>query len=429
MRNLTCKILPISFIFLLLLTSCETEKDDLIPLSDQERELRNTVVEIMRTWYLWNEQLPQVSIEQFNTVQDMLGSMVRADVDRWTYMTDAAEFDRFFTAGEAVGVGIGLRLDPMGDMWISFVQPRGPAGRAGLARGMKILRVNGTPAREITNFRTAFGEDREGVVLSLEVQQPGQEPQTFTMTKGVVSLNTVLHHSVIERSGKKIGYMVFNNFIAVAAQELNEVVTQLKNEQVEELVLDLRYNGGGMLSIAQELAGLLAPVERDDQLLVKLEHNKNRSSENQTFFFRRSPNSLNLKRIVIITSGATASASEVIINGLKPFMPVVTVGANTYGKPVGSYGFRVSGFMVLPITFRTVNALGEADYFQGIPVNSRADDDLSRNFGDVQEASLAEAIRYLETGAFSSSGRRFAPSTDEANRKMLQGFRQEVGMF
>ncbi|MEE8304361.1 MAG: S41 family peptidase, partial [Candidatus Tectomicrobia bacterium] len=169
-------------------------------------------------------------------------------------------------------------------------------------------------------------------------------------------------------------------------------------------VLDLRYNGGGAVSVAEVLGNLLGGIVANGEVFLRLVHNAENSFRNTTTFFTPETHSLDLRQIVIITTGATASASEIIINSLAPQAPhidVVTVGATTFGKPVIQLAFPFCGKIFLPVTAQGLNADDEGDFFDGIPADCPAADDLDFALGDPAEASLAEALFYLEQGACS----------------------------
>jgi C-terminal processing protease CtpA/Prc len=196
--------------------------------------------------------------------------------------------------------------------------------------------------------------------------------------------------------------MNFRTFTEPAAPALNAAADELLAASVSQLVLDLRYNGGGLLSIADLLAGLLGGQTAAGQVFVTNRFNEQNAFRNESRLFRNPDNGLDLARIVFITTPATASASEILINGLAPFLEVFVVGDTTFGKPVGQLGFAFCEQVLRPASFQTVNANGEGEFFEGIAPNCPAGDDLSRPLGDPEEASLAEALHLLETGSCSA---------------------------
>ena len=149
---------------------------------------------------------------------------------------------------------------------------------------------------------------------------------------------------------------------------------------------------------------MLAPasVGRGQNVMYTYQFNERYSKYNTQTFWNKAGN-INLSRIVFIVTPATASASELLINNLKPVLNVKLIGEkNTFGKPVGFFPIPVFEYNIYPVSFKTINSAGAADYFSGIPVDKNSVDDLSRDFGDINEASLKEALFYLSTGSFTA---------------------------
>jgi hypothetical protein len=166
------------------------------------------------------------------------------------------------------------------------------------------------------------------------------------------------------------------------------------------VVVDLRYNGGGYVNVAQILGDYLAPASANGGVMMTEKFNNKYSSYNSTDFFSKK-GSLNLNRIFFIVGSGTASASELLINSLKPYMDVVLLGASkTHGKPVGYFPIPVGNWYILPVSFYTVNKAGEGNYYGGLPLNHQVADGLDKDWGDLSESSLASAISYISTGAF-----------------------------
>jgi len=215
--------------------------------------------------------------------------------------------------------------------------------------------------------------------------------------------------------------------VTPATDALTEAFGRLRSQGAEELVLDLRYNGGGFVTVAQHLAGLIGGARTANQTLVKLVFNDKHQEKNETYTIPSPPQALGVDRLVVIATGGTASASELIINGLRPFIPVTVVGTTTHGKPVGQLGYNFCDKVLYPVAFKSVNSRGEGDYYTGIPADCGAPDDLDHPLGDGAEASLASALQYLRTGncdarssadARAQSARRPAgsrPTRDGAN--------------
>ncbi len=418
----------ISVAFILLFFSC-SDAPEPIELTPEEIDLRNQIVAVMDYWYLWNDQVPNVNINDYVTSQDLMDAMVNNEFDRWSYVTDAAAFDQYFTQGTYAGHGFGIRFDTDGVLRITFVYPGSPADKSGVTRGFEVLEINGRAASTINSIDEALGEDVEGVINQFKMRNTQGETVDVEINKAQVNIVTVLDRRVIEQKGQKIGYLVFNNFIERATEDLKEAFTFFAAEGVNELVLDLRYNGGGILDIAVELSSMITNTANAGDILVEVSHNNERITNNKQYLFETQEVHLGLDRIAIITTDASASASEVVVNCLKPYLDVVTIGSTSYGKPVGSYGFRYEGNIISPISFRVANVNGQADYFEGLPVNSQVIDDITANFGNPEEACLKEALYYFETGGFNNSGSRISPTIEKANQQLMRGFRAEIGAF
>ena len=190
----------------------------------------------------------------------------------------------------------------------------------------------------------------------------------------------------------RVGYIHFRNFVQPSVDALSSAFQQLKDQGASDLVLDLRYNGGGLVSVAQHLAGLIAGPPLVGKVFVNFTHNDKQTSRNTSYLFESKPQALTVPRLVVIATRGSASASEAIINGLRPYMDVKVVGDTTYGKPVGQYGFEFCDKVLYPVAFLVTNSRGQADYYSGIPADCAAADDVDHALADAREGSLAEAL-------------------------------------
>jgi C-terminal processing protease CtpA/Prc len=253
-----------------------------------------------------------------------------------------------------------------------------------------------------------------------------------SLTKATVTIPTVAAVRTFEVGGRRIGYVLFHNFVTPSTAALDAAFAQLQKEGASDLVLDLRYNGGGLVSVAQHLADLIGGLRTNGMLMARYVHNDRQSARNSSLYFGDAPAAVSAPRLIAITTRASASASELVINALKPYMPVAVVGDNTYGKPVGQYGFRFCGKILYPVAFSIRNASDQGDYFGGFPPDCAAPDDLGFLLGDPREGSLAEALHYSVNGTCSGERQRVAAS--RADRKLVQpqerdGFRRLIGAY
>jgi carboxyl-terminal processing protease len=357
----------------------------------------------LNTYYYWYQFMPSgVNPASFNTPEGYLDAVRYRPTDVFSYIQSAAASDALFNDGQLVKYGF-TQLVGASDITVLQVWQGSPAEDAGLSRGDRILQVNGSSvATLVANgaLSAAFGPDTVGQTATIVFDKPSGERRTASMVKRVVNYPPVSVSRLFEVDGRKVGYLVFNTFVQPSTAALDEAFAAFKTAGATELVLDMRYNGGGLIDVAVHLASLIGGAATNGQPMLNYVHNDRVGpTANKTTRFNNPAGALNLQRLIVIATRGTASASELVINGLRPFMPVTIVGDATYGKPVGSYGFRFCDKVLWPISFSIKNANLEGDYFDGLPVDCAAADDSTHQLGDAAEGSLAEAMTFIRTGA------------------------------
>jgi hypothetical protein len=181
--------------------------------------------------------------------------------------------------------------------------------------------------------------------------------------------------------------------------EFQRIFNRFASENVNDVVVDLRYNGGGYVNIQTKLANYLVNASANGGLMMKQQYNDKYPQYNESTNFRKL-GSLNLSRVFFIVSNNTASASELLINNLKPYMDIKLIGpSKTYGKPVGYFNVPIGDWYIFPVSFRTTNKNGEGNYFNGLALDAQVADGLDKDWGDLEESALAAAVRYITTGA------------------------------
>jgi len=252
--------------------------------------------------------------------------------------------------------------------------------------------------------------------------RPDNSSVDVTLRAGGYQENPVFLDTTYSIGNKKIGYMVFNSFLGDTTaiyKRFGTVFSKFSGHDVKDLIIDLRYNGGGYVSMQEKLANYLVKPSANGNVMMKQVFNEKLSEYNETTLYKKT-GSLNVDRILFIVSNKTASASELLINSLKPYVDVKLVGpSNTHGKPVGFFPHPVLDWYIFPVSFRTVNKNGEGNYFGGMIPDHKAADGIDKDWGDLEEASLASAIRYITGGAFRSkeTGNFIeTPLIDEANK-------------
>lgn len=391
------------------------------------------VRDAMTDLYLWYEHIPQVNSLQYATPEAYLEAIRYRPLDAtFSYIGLKAADEAFFSESQFIGYGLATRLEGTAARVLQ-VFPDSPASEVGLVRGDRIVAINGVSVERLVQtgeYGGAFGPAQIGHVSRITYVRADGAAVEATMTKRLVTIPTVSATRVFEVDGRRVGYVFFRNFVQPSFAALDEAFATLSEAGVDELVLDLRYNGGGLVSVARHLASLIGGVRVNGQVFAEYFHNDKNGHLNQVVRFDARERALALERLVVITTRASASASELVINALRPFMPVLVVGETTFGKPVGQYGVPFCDKVLYPVSFVLRNALGQGDFFDGFAPECPAPDDADRPLGDPAEASLAEALHLVRTGTCSAlpesasqRARRLAP------RVAIDGWQLLVGAY
>jgi carboxyl-terminal processing protease len=365
------------------------------------------VRDALQSYYYWYKELPNPDPGSFASPEAYLEAVrYRALDSSFSYVTSKASSDAFYSDSQFIGYGLSYRRTADTELRLAQTFPGSPAADAGMDRGDVLLSVNGKTVADLLRtgeINTVFGAEQVGVLADLTWRDMQGREHAATLTKRLVTIPTVSQTTVLSSGGARVGYIHFRNFVEPSVTALDTAFTQLREQGATELVLDLRYNGGGLVSVAQHLAGLIAGPSLVGQVFVQFTHNDKQSSRNTSYRFEAKPQALSATRLVVIATSGSASASEAVINGLRPYMDVKVVGDTTYGKPVGQYGFDFCQKVLYPVAFLVTNANGEADYFDGIPADCAAEDDVDHALASPQEASLAEALYVVRNGRCSGA--------------------------
>jgi carboxyl-terminal processing protease len=363
------------------------------------------VRDVLNDIYLWYQFLPTVNPTSYGSPEAYLEAVRYRPIDNtYSYITTAAANDAFYDESQYIGFGFATQILDNA-MYVAHVYDGSPAQEAEFDRGTRIAAINGQNVESLIaagTIGTAFGPSEIGVQSSVVFFTRNGTRREAQLTKRLVTIPTVSLTSVFNVDGRKVGYLHFRNFVRPSMAALDQAFETLKQSGVTELVLDLRYNGGGLVDVAVHLASLIGGSLTSGQVLAVYDHNDKNRRFNETLRFEDPSQALNLNRLVVITTRATASASELVVNSLRPYIAVATIGETTYGKPVGQYGIPFCSKVLAPVAFSLKNAAGEGDYFDGLTPNCAAADDIKHELGDVAEASFAEAITYIRTGQCST---------------------------
>jgi len=432
-------ILSVFFLAFLFLISCEEEKVE--PPDDKQEngngtdtiaQLNQAFYNLMNEWYYWYDEIPDIdptNTDQYSNPGEVLEA-IRDENDRFSYITSYEAFQQYYQEGAYIGYGFGYKWDADDNLRITFVFEDSPFAEEGITRGWVITEVNGSPVGSPDNYSLGqeLGANEVGVENSFTFKSPGGETVEATFTSKEITMNTVLMDTVITHNNSKVGYFVLKSFINKTPDELTETFRKFADEGIDELVVDLRYNGGGTLSASRFLGEFIYEAGENDTY-VKISHNDKKTDQDTSHVFGQDSLNINLglNNVYFLTTQATASASESVINGLKPYMDVKTIGVATYGKPVGMYAFTDNNneYAFLPVTFKLVNANGNGEYFDGLPPDVNLNDDFKQPFGSMDDDLLYQALNHIETGSFDMTKAAYQPRPE--NRVEYKSLRDEIG--
>lgn len=367
--------------------------------------------------------------------------------------------------------GFAPLYNEINDLRIKYVYPGSPADMAGVKRGYKVLAINGNSAIDYdgadgtnTNFviNAAFNSN----TITMTLQRNNLSTFQVTLNAADYTINPVITYKTIALPNNKIvGYIVFNSFTSDdnADPKLDQAFGYFQSQGITDLVVDLRYNGGGYVSTAEYIDNLIVPASKNNTTMYAyhfndilannfkninepmLSHQVRRDGSNHLYNLAQidysvaantekftKKGSLNLSRVFFIVSGSTASASELTINNLLPHMDVQLIGTTTYGKPVGFFDIDINKYQMYIPEFETKNSAGQGGYYAGMTPGTgsypgiKDYDDVTKEFGDTTETLLHHALTYVRKGTYAVTNQKIQGlnarrtfSIDQANNAAI----------
>lgn len=375
----------------------------------------------MNDVYFWNDLLPaNVDITQYATAEDLLAYLISYQpLDDFSFINLAETDAQFFGAGQYEGYGFSSRFEESDDLRFTSVFSSSPAGSAGFARGYRIVMLDGRTIADIEaneGVGVLFGQS----TLEFTIRRLDDTEFTVQLDQGLVTIDPVPQWRIIDRpDGTSVGYFELATFVSTANPVFDTVFAEFLAASVTDIVIDLRYNGGGLVSTTELLGDYLGGAIANNLVFSKTLFNADNAASNRMEFFELLVNSTSTSRLVVIASDRTASASELITNSMMPHVEVSVVGGTTFGKPVGQLGIEFCDKILRPTAFETVNANDEGGYFDGIPVDCPAVDDLAVPIGDDLDPNLIASLSLLESGACPASQSSLAEQSKPAGRNVV----------
>ena len=387
----------------------------------------------VRSWidetYLWYDEIPgSIQAATYSTPQAFFDALRTPALtpsgkarDRFHFIYPTDVWKALSQSGIEAGYGFELailRSQPPRDVRVAYTEPGTPAALAGIARGSKLIGVDGVDivsSKTVDVLNNALFPSGAGQSHIFTLQEPNGGSRVVALKSAQITKTPVQNVKTLDTPAGKVGYMLFNDHIAPSEAQLIAAITRLKADGVQDLVLDIRYNGGGLLDIAGQLAFMIAsPAATTGTVFERLQFNNKNPfglTEAQTTtpfhstslgFSTRAGQALpqlGLSRVTVLTGAGTCSASESIINGLRGVNVQVTqIGATTCGKPYGFIPQDNCGTTYFAIQFKGVNNQNFGDYADGLAPTCTVPDDFSKPLGDPAEAQLAAALSFRSSG-------------------------------
>jgi len=411
---------------------CKKNEDNLTYHEQELYFINKAICDTMNIYYLWYKNIPS-KVDFRQEPPNFFNSLKYRPQDRWSFITNKASFYSDFVGGSVYAShGIGVMSDDSNALRVALIFPNTTAYKSGVRRGWIIRKINGKEAT-IQNYHSLMGPQVPGNADTFLFQHDTLL-ETKILYNETFTSPTVIKYDTLRAGNALIGYLMFYEFRGSDSQaELDSAFAFFVQAGINELILDLRYNTGGFNSTAHYLVNLIAGKMFAGEIFVKYTFNDKLASLNESEKLTSLSNSLSLsgKRIYIVTTRETASSSELVINSLKPFFTVYTIGDTTHGKPVGMIVFDMKyyDYVIAPIAFSIYNKNNEGDYFQGIPPSFKAPDDIAHDFGDPAESCVKAAISHITSGSFFLKEMRTSPFTRQSCMSTDFPRKQKMGVL
>ena len=352
------------------------------------------VAALLRDQYLWRDEVDATAPVAAASPERLIEAL-RHSRDEWS---TAMPFDRDLRreARASRGYGFQLRMDAAERLRVTDVVQGSPAHAAGVRRGDVVRAVDGFATDRLQEARAA----RTGDAVRLELLATDGAVREVILREARYAVPSVAAEAIVKTGGSRIGYVALRHFSATTRQEFEAAALRLRALGLDDLVLDLRMNGGGSLEAAGQVASAIAGRRVDGRTFLRTVHNeRHRDSDEEQAFKAPAWGGLGLARLFVITSEETCSAAEALVHGLAPYVEIVALGRRTCGKPVGFHVVRYGDMSYWVVTFKDVNARGESDYYAGLaPTCPAAVGDAIYPLGDSADPAFGAALYYVRTG-------------------------------
>jgi len=462
------KILITSLSLLILSSSCKKEPKAIVaptpttptptPVATRADLTKDSIFLYAKDTYYWNEGMPTIASfnpRSFSSNQAILNAIIalpgpNKPTDKYSFLDNGSVSSSLGGVSGDFGFSVFYNGSASSDLRVKFVSPNSPASTKDLKRGYRITKLNGRT--ELSSAVSANVEFVSSAVfgsaasVSMTVLKPDGSSEDMTIARASYSNDPILMTKIINVGSKKVGYIVYNSFTINSRDALTTEIGKFQAAGASELVIDLRYNGGGSVATSDVFTNLIAPAAFNGQVMyttywtktmqdglakilanqplldskgklqsftggvngkfatyADIDYKPTKAAGNVESFVKAG--SAEFKKIYFLVLSGTASASELIINSMRGIMPndVKVIGQKTYGKPVGFFAIKIDNIELYVPQFETKNQKEEGGYYSGMAVDFTASDDVTKDFGDPTERLLSAALNFSNKGTFSIS--------------------------
>ncbi|MBK9134189.1 MAG: PDZ domain-containing protein [Betaproteobacteria bacterium] len=416
-----------------LLAACGGHYDD-DEFDCSQRGQKAWLGDYMNEWYFWYAISPRPNPASFTDVLDYYDALLYTGgtaefpaADVYSRSESTESFNRFYGDGRTLGYGVavnGFEVRAGEPLYVRYVEPASDAAVQGVQRGDEVLTANGRTAAELiaADDYSVLSAGRAGDRLTLQLRRAGVTRTVIVEAKVFDLTPTSGARVVLSPNGRRLGYLMVKDMLSQAQGGLSSAFTLFRSEGVQDLVLDLRYNGGGLVSVGAELASYVAGQRAftgsSARTYTALLYNDKRArANNQSFHFQNVSQALGLPRVYLLTGPRTASAAEQVINGLRGIdVQVVSVGDTTFGKPVGSLPAGHCGTTYSAVNFESANARNEGRFFDGFDATCPVAEDFTRDTGALDDPLLVTAAHHADNGACPAAVASAKPALTRAEK-------------
>ena len=399
------------------------------PVDDEKAWLRGFFADT----YFWNTLAPRPDPAGYDSVSRYFSALLYAGGDpipgaangatwprdRWSGSQPTERYTQFYGEGQTMGYGVavaGLEVkgQPSQPLYVRYVDPNSSAALNDVRRGDRVLAINGRLAADViaADDFSALSATATGQQVRLRLSRGGVEREV-TLASAVYDVVPLPTGRVVTTpAGRRVGYLHLQNFVSQAQAPLESRFAEFRSQGVQEVVLDLRYNGGGLVSFATTLGSHLGGTRAAGQVFASLVYAPSQAFKNNTYRFANPAPAaaVNAPRVIVLMGRRTCSASELVINGLRGAgLEVVGIGETSCGKPVGFVPDSHCGTTWSIVNFESLNARGEGRYFDGIAATCPVAEDFTQAMGSANDPLLRTALSYADAGSCPQPTARAVP--------------------